>query len=223
VIGDSTGDQLAQPLAAELNPRGVGLVTATVGGCQPTDTVLTYESAEYFARHTYCPQRSRERQNYMVFRFRPRVVVWGDIMEWSGIRLGARTVPAGTEEWQRLMLDGWDRTLSRMGDARVVLILPTWWAGSPRETPVAFPVDRQRTLFRAWAARRPDRVGVVDLAPVICPAGPPCQQVVNGVRLRTDHAHYTPEGARRAVAKIMADAPVLRTMRGPGTASDRAK
>jgi hypothetical protein len=38
---------------------------------------------------------------------------------------------------------------------------------------------------------------------------------VDGVELRSDHVHYTPEGTRRAIAKILADAPVLRRLRGP--------
>jgi hypothetical protein len=215
VIGDSTATQLTQPLAATLNPRGVGVVGATVGGCQPTDTVMTFGSAEYFQRHLNCPQDAREKQNDMVYRFHPWVVLWADILEWSDIKLGDRTVTAGTAEWKRLMTEGWDRTLSRLGGADLVLVLPTWWAGWPLNSPPAFPVEQQRVLFRTWAARYPRRVTVVDLGPVICPAGPPCQQVVDGVELRSDHVHYTPEGTRRAIAKILADAPVLRRLRGP--------
>jgi hypothetical protein len=223
VIGDSTGTQLAEPLAAELNPRGVSLVRATLGGCQPTDTVLTYGSREYFQRHQNCPHNARENQNDMVFRFRPRVVVWADIMEWSDIEVNNRIVVAGSEDWKRLMLEGWNRTLDRLGRADVVLILPTWWAGWPRNTPASFPVEQQRVLFQSWAERHPGRVTVVDLGPVICPAGPPCQQVVDGVQLRTDHVHYTPEGARRAIAKIMADAAVLKKLHGPVTGPASAK
>jgi hypothetical protein len=215
VIGDSTGTQLVEALAAALNPRSVSVVSATVGGCQPTDTVLTFQSAEYFQRHQNCPKVAREKQNEMVFRFRPRVVVWADIMEWSDIKLNNRIVAAGSEEWKRLMREGWNRTLGRLGRANVVLILPTWWAGWPRNSPGPFPVEQQRVLFRSWAERHPGQVSVVDLGPVICPAGPPCQQVVDGVQLRTDHAHYTPEGIRRAIAKIMADAAVLKELNGP--------
>jgi hypothetical protein len=213
VIGDSTGSQLVEPLARTFNPRNVGLVGATVGGCQPTDAVLTYESAEYFQRHLNCPKDARERQKDMVFRFHPRVVVWADIMEWSGIKVNDRVVAGGTDEWKRLMFESWDRTLGRLGRAHVVLILPTWWAGSPTNSPSPVTVEQQRALFRSWAALHPGRVSLVDLGPVICPAGPPCQLVMNGVSLRTDHVHYTPEGTRRAVAKIITD-PALKNMHG---------
>ncbi len=213
VIGDSTGSQLAVPLAAEMNARHVGVVSATVGGCQPTDLVLTYQSPEYFENHRNCPRDAKEYQDDLTFRFRPKVVIWSDIMEWSDVKLAGRVVAAGSDEWKRLMLDGWDHTLGRLGSAHVALILPTWWAGQPANTPPSFPVDRQRALFRTWAGRHPDRVTVVDLGPVVCPSGPPCEQVVSGVRLRTDHVHYTPEGARRAIARILTDVPALKNIR----------
>lgn len=206
-----------EPLAAELNQRNVGVVGATTGGCQATSVVLTFESNEYFQRHQNCPKDAVEKQNDMVFRFHPKTVVWADITEWSGIKLKDRIVAAGTQEWKQLMLDAWDGTLGRLGGAHLVLILPTWWAGWPLNTPVAFPVEQQRILFRAWAARHPGRVTVVDVGSVICPAGPPCSQFVNGVQLRTDHVHYTAEGTRRAISKIMTDSPALRTIRGPAT------
>jgi hypothetical protein len=214
MIGDSTSGQLAEPLATVVNRRGVNVVNAAVGGCQPTDLVLTFESPEYFQRHLNCPLDARDKQNEMTARFHPRVIVWSDIMEWSGIKLNNRTIPVGSEEWKRLILDGWTRTLGRLGEAHVVLILPTWWAGWPRDTPAGYPVDRQRSLFRMWAKLHTGRVTVVDLGPVICPAGPPCRQVVGGVQLRTDHVHYTAEGMRRVITKIMADVPVLRDMHG---------
>ena len=212
LIGDSTGTQLAKELAARLNPRGVGVVSATVGGCQPTDTILTYQSAEYFQRHRGCPREAVEKQTYLVHRFRPRIVIWSDIMDWSDIKLNGRLLVSGSEEWKRAMLAGWDRTLSRLGGAKVALILPTWWAGARREAPAHFSVDRQRALFRSWAARHSDRVTVVDLGPIICPAGPPCGQVVNGVLLRSDFIHYTETGIRMVVAEILKNVPALRKM-----------
>jgi len=214
LIGDSTASQLAKPLAARMNPRGVGVVSATVGGCQPSDTVLTYQSAEYFQRHRDCPRQALKKQDYLVRRFRPKLVIWSDVMEWSDIKLKDRVLMAGSPEWKRLMLEGWDRTLNRLGGAAVTLILPTWWAGASRDAPAHFSVDRQRALFRSWAERHSDRVTVVDLGPVICPAGPPCEEVVNGVRLRTDYYHYSEAGIRSVIAEIMAKVPALNAMRG---------
>jgi hypothetical protein len=212
VIGDSTGRQLAQPMAASLNPRGVGVVNATTSGCQPTDVVLTYESNEYFERHRHCPHEAQRRQKAMVSHFHPRVVIWGDIMEWSDIQIKGHLVRAGSDRWQQLMFGGFDRTLRRLGDAAVIVILPTWWAGHPTDSPAKFPVERQRALFLAWAARHPGQVTTVDLGAVICPTGPPCRQVMNGVRLRKDSVHYAPAGLRRVIPKIMAASAVLKEL-----------
>jgi hypothetical protein len=223
VIGDSTGSQLVKPLADLLNPHGVGVVGATMGGCQASDVDLMYISPEYYDRHRYCAAGVKVQQGALTAQFHPKVVLWADIMEWSDIKANNQLVKAGTDRWRQLMKDSWDRIMARLGNAAVVLILPTWWAGYPTDSPAPFPVERQRALFRDWAARHRDRVTVVDLGPVICPSGPPCQQVVNGVQLRSDHVHYTPEGMRRAIAAIMAGAPVLRNLAGPGTTSVPAK
>ncbi|HZE30697.1 MAG TPA: SGNH hydrolase domain-containing protein [Actinoallomurus sp.] len=216
VIGDSTGSQLASALAGELRHRDVGVVIATVGGCQPTDVVLTFQSADYLGRHPNCTWEAPAKQREMMIRYHPKVVVWSDIMEWSDIRAeDGRIIVAGTGEWQRRILESWDRLLARRGDAHLVLVLPSWWAGWPANYPATFPVGRQRALFRSWGRHHADRVTVVDLTPVVCPGGPPCRQVVGGVRLRSDNIHFTPEGARRAGKKIMNDVEGLRTLHGP--------
>jgi hypothetical protein len=216
VIGDSTGSQLAGALAGALRHRDVGVVIATVGGCQPTDVALTFQSANYLGSHQNCTWEAPAKQREMTIRYRPKIVVWSDIMEWSDIRAeDGRIIVAGTGEWQRRILESWDRLLARLGDAHLALVLPSWWAGWPANYPAAFPVARQRALFRSWAGDHADRVTVVDLTPVVCPAGPPCRQVVDGVRLRSDSVHFTPEGARRAGEKIMNDVEGLRTLHGP--------
>ena len=218
VIGDSTASQLARPLADQVGPHDVTVAVATVGGCQATDLVLTYQNPAYFGTHRACARDAAAKQTSLTLRFHPKVVVWADIMEWSDIRAGGRTVPAGGEEWRRLMEDAWDRLLGRLGVARIALVLPAWWAERPFDSPPSFPVERQRTLFRGWAARHRDRVTVVDPAPVVCPSGPPCGPAVAGVRIRSDSVHYTPEGARRTVALILRAVPALRDLRGPAAA-----
>jgi hypothetical protein len=220
VIGDSTASQLAAALAERVRDRDVAVAIATVGGCQASDLALTYQNPSYLDAHRDCPRDAVDKQNALTRRFHPRVVVWSDVMEWSDIRAGDRTVPAGGDEWRRLMLAAWDRLLGRLGDARVALVLPSWWAGRPVDSPPSFPVGRQRALFRAWAEPHPGRVTLVDLAPLVCPGGPPCGQVVAGVRLRSDSLHYTPEGARRAAARIVQDVPPLRDLRGPAAPGD---
>jgi SGNH domain (fused to AT3 domains) len=216
VIGDSTGSQLAVAVAGRLRQRDVGVAVATVGGCQPTDVALTYQNPTYLSAHRNCVQDAPEKQRDLTALYHPKVVIWSDIMEWSDIEAEhGRTVVAGSGEWQTRISASWDRLLGRLGEARVVLVLPTWWTGAPAAFPPWFSVRRQRELFQSWAGRHTDRVTVVDLAPVLCPAGPPCPDTVGGVRLRTDQVHFTPEGARRAVDRIFDDVADLKTLHGP--------
>jgi acetyl esterase/lipase len=149
VIGDSTGSQLALAVADRLRHRDVGVVIATVGGCQPTDVALTYQGPDYLRSHRNCIRDAPEKQREMTARYHPKVVIWSDIMEWSDIQAeDGRTVTAGTDEWRRLILASWDRLLARLSDARLALVLPNWWAGWPAVYPAGFPVGRQRALFR---------------------------------------------------------------------------
>lgn len=216
VIGDSTGSQLAVALADRLHHRDVGVAIATVGGCQPTDVALTYQSPAYLSAHRNCVRDAPAKQRDLTAFYHPKVVIWSDIMEWSDIEAeDGRIVVAGTDEWRSRIWASWDRLLVRLGDAHVALVLPTWWTGAPADYPAGFSVRRQRELFRSWAGRHAGRVTVVDLTPVVCPDGPPCAQAVGGVRLRTDHVHYTPEGARRAVGRIFDEVAGLRTLHGP--------
>jgi hypothetical protein len=217
-IGDSTGSQLAIGLADGLHHRDVGVVVATVGGCQPTDVRFTFQNPEYLRSHPDCTRDAPELQREMTARYFPEVVIWSDVMEWSDIQdENGRDVVAGTDEWRRRIMEGWDRLLARLGDPHVALILPNWWAGSAPDSPSVFSVERQRALFRSWAERHADLVTVVDLKPVVCPDGPPCGQTVGGVQVRSDHVHYTPEGARLAAKKIMNDVTELRTLHGPAS------
>ncbi len=165
--------QLAAALADGLRDRDVGVVIATVGGCQPTDVALTYQNASYLNTHRNCVTEAPAKQREMTARYHPKVVVWSDIMEWSAIQAeDGRTVTAGTPEWRVRVMAGWDRVLARVGTARLALVLPTWWAGWPAATPRWFTVEQQRSLFRAWAERHTAQVTVVDPAPALCPSGP---------------------------------------------------
>jgi hypothetical protein len=104
----------------------------------------------------------------------------------------------------------WDETLGRInrGGAQVVVILPLWYEkSSPHRLDEPGPsVDKLRDLYTRWAARH--RVAVVDVAPVACPAGPPCGPV-RGVDFRPDSTHYDDPGGVQVAAYIRAHVPAL--------------
>jgi SGNH domain (fused to AT3 domains) len=219
VIGDATGTHLVTPLADRLTRRGVGVVGATIHECQASGLGLTYRGRDE-RRHPRCRRDVRATQREMVARFRPRVVVWADSHTASAIRRDDRVLRPGTAGWRRATLRSWDMTVRRLKGAHVVLVLPTWWPGRSPATPTAFPVGRQRALYREWAERHPETVTVVDLAPALCPGGPPCRGSVRGVAPARDHVHLTREGRRRAAARLMRTAAVLRDLWGVGVGPD---
>jgi hypothetical protein len=63
---------------------------------------------------------------------------------------------------------------------------------------------RMNSLLKKVAAKHPHQVAVVDLAPRVCPLGPPCQYVVPAFNpnpksvnqtVRADGIHYLPNGS----------------------------
>jgi peptidoglycan/LPS O-acetylase OafA/YrhL len=60
-------------------------------------------------------------------------------------------------------------------------------------------VDAWNNLLRATAARHRDTVTVLDLNPVVCPAGKFTWKI-RGLRIRSDGLHYTPAGVQRIIA-----------------------
>jgi hypothetical protein len=63
---------------------------------------------------------------------------------------------------------------------------------------------RMNALLKKVAAKHPHQVAVVDLAPRVCPLGPPCQYVVPAFNpkptsvtqtVRVDGIHYLPNGS----------------------------
>jgi hypothetical protein len=60
-------------------------------------------------------------------------------------------------------------------------------------------VDAWNALLRAETTRRPGKVTVLDIDPVVCPHGT-FTWSVNGVRIRSDGLHYTPAGVHAIIA-----------------------
>ena len=59
-------------------------------------------------------------------------------------------------------------------------------------------------LFRQYAAAHPDRVAVLDLAALVCPAGPPCPTEVEGVTLRpVDGGHFAGDGPAWVAPRVL--------------------
>lgn len=60
-------------------------------------------------------------------------------------------------------------------------------------------VDAWNALLRVVAARRPDRVTVLDLNPLVCPGGKFTWRIA-GMKVRSDGLHYTPAAVQKIIA-----------------------
>ncbi len=57
-----------------------------------------------------------------------------------------------------------------------MVIQPLWYERPPGRLAAPGPsVEKMRDLYTRWAARHRDKVTLVDVAPLVCPAGPPCR------------------------------------------------
>jgi hypothetical protein len=85
---------------------------------------------------------------------------------------------------------------------------PLWFEHNTPARPGEPDVGRLRALYTEWAGRHRDQVTLVDVAPVVCPAGPPCRPV-NGVDFRPDTTHFDDAGGMQVATYLAASVPAL--------------
>jgi hypothetical protein len=214
VIGDSVARDYAYYLARRLGTHGVRVVDGALSGC-PAGTLPFFSALHGVIkplRGGDCPRLVAAKLRVLVRDYAPKLVLWHSITEIWGIGDpgSAGRVPSGSAEWARRVMAQWDDTLRRVttGGAQVVVILPLWYEHSaPVRLDAPGPsVEKLRDLYVRWAARH--KVPVVDVAPLVCPAGPPCR-AVNGLDFRPDTTHYDDPGGERVAAYLTAHVPAL--------------
>jgi SGNH domain (fused to AT3 domains) len=96
-------------------------------------------------------------------------------------------------------------TIAASRRAKVVLLTAAYTHRSERPDGGLYGEDRPERvdawnqLLRAEQAARPDQVILLDLTTVVCPDGR-FTWSVNGVRVRSDGLHFTPDGVQRVIA-----------------------
>ncbi|MFB9839802.1 SGNH hydrolase domain-containing protein [Actinoallomurus acaciae] len=214
VIGDSVARDYAYYLGRRLGPHGVRVIDGALSGC-PIGTLpflSTIHDITKKLRGGDCPKLVKAKQNAIVTKYAPPVILWHSITEIWDIEGATGKVPSGSEEWSRKVMAQWDDTLARVGrgGAQVVVILPLWYERSaPHRLDVPGPsVEKLRDLYVRWAARHRGKVSIVDVAPLVCPTGPPCGPV-NGIDFRPDTTHYDDPGGSRVADYLTAHVPAL--------------
>ncbi len=117
------------------------------------------------------------------------------------------TLPAGAPQWDTYVLGELERELNVLTASGAKLVLLTWpcerptpWiemgkAGVRAEEEDLQRVEALNIVYRRFAAEHPDKVTLVDLFTFTCPEGNFSDLVINGVKMREDGTHFTPQGS----------------------------
>jgi hypothetical protein len=202
------GDSLACAVNIGLGPAGApALVTSQVAmtGCGVVADEV-YDTDEPYPRLTENCHRIVQGRIYQALRtFQPKVVLWVSTWERMPTVDHDKVLATGSLAWRAVMRARMDSlyALIRASGARVVIATiappaPAGMIGGGRITSPRFDyrfgiMDDE---IRQFAARHPDGVSLVDLAQKLCPEGPQCPAVVDGLELRqNDGVHFPPVGS----------------------------
>jgi peptidoglycan/LPS O-acetylase OafA/YrhL len=216
LVGDSVAMSLFPGLAYEAAGTSRRLVAAAFPGC-PIGSAqhLTAEGeAVGFARH--CPDITTRQQTTLVHDFSPDVIFWLSNRDRLAILQDGEMLRAGSPEWEAAAFADWDGVLDRLtaNGASVVLILPFHSTGvdpraCTREASLPDPcpgpplsINALRYEYTRWAARHSTSVVVLNPDPVMCPENP-CPGTIDGVDLRSDTVHFTEDGARLVIRRLL--------------------
>ena len=205
IVGDSTACSLYPGLKAVGDEVGAAVYQAAVFGCGVASGQITTTDDEQITPHTErCPAMVDEAVSPAIFELRPDVVVWMSIWEKSDLVVGNETLVSGTPAADAEMLHRMDGELARLTAYGAKVVVVTEAAPAPNDAQgvgnTSNAVDdasygRLDTILGQFAQLNSTDVTVVDLARQVCPTGPPCPELVDGLRLRPDGRHFTPTAA----------------------------
>ena len=220
VIGDSTSCTLLPGLDAVGPSYGMQFHSGVVIGCGVVSGLLApiYVSNQNVAAYTqHCQGEANNAESAAIERFNPSIVVWGSTDERNSVVVdtstGSKVLASGSAAWRAAMLQRMDTRVEQFvaGGARVILLLEppaVHLASDPRPNSDDVAYEGMNQLLKEVAARHPRNVAVVNLDSRVCPPGPPCPSIVDGLGahatsitqaemevVRWDGVHYVPNSA----------------------------
>ncbi len=202
VIGDSIACSLLTGLEVTGASQGAHVDNAAILGCGVIADTVWRQSflPRPFAKE--CPALARTRQQRAIARAAPNAIVWWSDWETADLEVDGKLVKFGTQQSDDVLNQRMERVFERLHKPGVPIVILT----SPPLLPSpAFPIHMEsgdikhshlNDLYRAFAARHPGDVVVLDLARHICPGPAPCPERVDGFEPRPyDGLHLSPAGA----------------------------
>jgi hypothetical protein len=211
LAGDSVADSFASGLAAEAARRGIGMSRSVRSGCGILPGLPTTRDGYTPPWTTACEGAAPAWRSQIAAM--PADLVFF-LSTWDG---STRLVdgefvdpatPTGHATIAGLMREVVD-VIAPPGSGRGVVLLaeaiPTTGevTGVPDLTRIA-EARVHLAVLRTVARSDPSRIRVVDLGQWLCPLGPPCPEVVEGVLARpNDGGHFSPDGAAWVAPRLL--------------------
>lgn len=218
LVGDSVAVNMTPPLEEAAAAAGIGFRAVTQSGCGIAGGLAADASGRPFPFAQACNDAMPAAQVAALAEYQPDLVVWLSAWERLDRIVDGRLARLGTFEGNRLILAEIDVAATRLaaGGARLVFIAFAPSASEPQvpgDPAVTPTLLRLNALLREYARQHADRVTVVDLGEIVCPAGPPCPAEIGGVRPRPiDGNHFDGPGAAwvglQLFARLLGAAPV---------------
>jgi peptidoglycan/LPS O-acetylase OafA/YrhL len=206
VVGDSTACTMLPGLEAVGAPSGVRVEDAAVIGCGVVSGQIApylYNGQNLNKGTRFCQSRANAVEARALRLGPPNVVLWASSWERTGLVVGSgahqKVLVQGSPQWYSVLLKRMEqrvRQFTATGATVVMLTQPPYWqSGNPTgPTPQDKDFERLNALIVNLARHTP-HVEAINLAAYVCPSGPPCPILVDGLWVRGDGAHYTGVGS----------------------------
>ncbi len=206
LVGDSTACTMLPGLEAIGAPQGVQMEDAALIGCGVVSGQIAphfVSGRNVYAETRYCQGRANATEGHVLRTAQPTIVLWGSTWERMDLVVGdgaeQRIVTQGSPQWSSVVLQRIRKRVQQFTATGATVVLLTQPPFASVGTPPApasesESFDRLNALLTSFAAHQP-HVKLVDLSAYVCPGGPPCPVVTNGVFMRADGAHYTADGS----------------------------
>jgi peptidoglycan/LPS O-acetylase OafA/YrhL len=206
LVGDSTACTMLPGLEAVGAPDGVQIADAAVIGCGVVSgeiAPLYLNGANVYSGSKYCQARAIALETRALRIERPNIVLWASSWERMALVVGVgahqKVLTQGSPQWRAVLMQ---RIKSRVqlftaAGAKVVMLTQPPFASNGHPTrPSAADADfvRLNALLTQFAQHQP-HVTLINLSALVCPTGPPCPQITDGLGYRTDGAHYSADGS----------------------------
>ena len=202
LVGDSVMASLLPGLESAAAARGIDLASIAVPGCGAISGEPVGPGDIRFSWAAGCGQNVPGIQSRAVEEYRPDLVVWLSSWESADRIVDGRMIRIESAEGFSVIdgLLGDAATRLTATGARLAFLTMPPVAPSPDLGTPADEVQRRyeilNELLRNYASGHRGATFLVDLAEEICPGGPPCPEVIDGIRPRpNDGHHFSREGA----------------------------